>query len=372
MTVQAGVETQGRAAGEGDDADITLDDVVKAVTQGWRLLVFGSLGAGLLALAVSFLIPPTFVARAVILPPQQQSAGSAALAQLGALAGAAGAAVGIKNPADQYVGILKSQTVADRLIDRFGLLTVYEKEFKQDARKALSGASQFQAGKDGLISIEVGDKSPQRAADLANAYIEELERLLDQLALGEAKQRRIFFESQLKETHDRLTQAQVALQATGVGAETLKLSPQSAVESVARMKAQIMAQEVRIASMRGYLSEQSSDIQQATRELAALREQLRRVESSDPKGGKDDDGYLSRYRDFKYQETLFEMLARQFEMAKADEAREGVLLQVVDRASPPDRKAKPKRGLIAVSVTAVVFIGLMAFLMYRNRRESKV
>jgi tyrosine-protein kinase Etk/Wzc len=366
--VQSPIDTPSALSAPNQDDEISLAEIVQALRRRWRLISGGALGVGLVALGLSFLIPNTYIGRVLILPPQQQGGGGAALAQLGALAGAAASVAGIKNPVDQYVGILKSKTVADRLVQRFDLREVYHVTMGQDARDRLSGRTQFQAGKDGLIRIDVTDESPQRAADLANAYVEELDRLLESLALGEARQRRVFFERQLKETHEHLIQAQAALQSVGVSANTLKLNPQSAVESVARLNAQVMANEVRIAAMRGYLSEQSFEVRQAQRELAALRAQLKQMESSGPSVASGEDrAYLSRYRDFKYQETLFEVFSRQFELAKADEAREGVLLQVVDRATPADRKSAPRRSVIAVVATVVAGFLLSLMVLIRER-----
>ncbi|MEI6804797.1 MAG: Wzz/FepE/Etk N-terminal domain-containing protein [Burkholderiales bacterium] len=163
-----------------------------------RLLVLGPLVAGLLALAYSFTIPPTFTATTKFMPPQQQQSSAASLlAGLGALGGLAGAA-GIKNPADQYVAFLKSRSVQDALIDRFKLLDRYETKFRDDARNALGTNAQIASGKDGLITIDASDKDPTFAAQLANAHIEELGKLLNRLAVTEAQQRRLFFEKQRK------------------------------------------------------------------------------------------------------------------------------------------------------------------------------
>lgn len=342
-----------------EDDEISLLDIAVVIAENLRLLIFGPLAAGLIALGIAFLITPTFTARTSFLPPQQQqSAAAAMMAQLGALAGVAASAAGLKNPADQYVALLKSTSVADRLVDQFKLIELYEVDFRQDARKTLAENTKVTAGKDGLIVIEVDDHSPQRAADMANAYVAELQNLLGRLALTEAQQRRAFFEKQLEQTKARLTEAEVALAAVGVGASAIKANPEAAVEAVARLQAQVTAQEVRLASMRNYLTESSAEFQQAQSELAALRAQLRKSEASNPSaaaGG----GYVQKYRDFKYQETLFELFVRQFEVAKVDEAREGAIIQVVDRAFAPERKSKPEKAKIAILVTICVWAVLL-------------
>ena len=173
------------------------------------------------------------------MPPQaQQSAAASLIQSLGALGGVAGAAAGIKNPNDQIVALLKSRTLSDRMIDRFELMTVYKAKLRQDARKTLEGSVRVSAGKDGLISIEVDDKDPKRAASMANAYVQELSKLMGSLAMTEAQQRRVFFERQLKDAKDNMTRAELALKAGGIEADIFKSSPQAAVTAVAQVQAQ--------------------------------------------------------------------------------------------------------------------------------------
>ena len=349
-----------------EDDEISLLDLGVVVAENLRLLVLGPLAVGLAALGLSFLIAPTFTAKTTFLPPQQQqSSAAAALSQLGALSGLAASAAGLKNPSDQYVALLKSTVVADRLIERFKLMALYEAKFREDVRKTLVASTRVSAGKDGLLTVEVDDKSPQRAADIANAYLVELRTLMGTLALTEAQQRRAFFERQLEQTKARLTAAEIALGGIGVGANALKSDPKAAVEMVARLQAQVTAQEVRLASMRGYLTESAPEFRQAQLALAALRTQLEKseagAESASPAGG-----YIEKYRDFKYQETLFELFARQFELAKVDEAREGALIQVVDKALPPERKSKPAKAMIAIIATLVAGFVLLVWVFLRK------
>ena len=353
-----------------DDDEISLLDLGVVIAENLRLLVFGPLAAGLIALGASFLIPPTYTARTSFLPPQQQqSAAMSALSQLGALSGIAASAVGLKNPSDQYVALLKSNTVTDRLVDRFKLMELFEVKFRQDARKTLEGMTRISAGKDGLMVVEVDDKSPQRAADIASAYVVELRTLLGTLALTEAQQRRVFFEKQLEQTKTKLTAAEIALGATGVSASAIRADPKASVEVVARLQAQATLQEVKLASMRGYLAESAPEIKQAQTELAALRAQLNKSSAGDPKAASAG-GYIEKYRDFKYQETLFELFARQFELAKVDEAREGAVIQIVDAALPPERKSKPKKALIAIITTLAAAMLLLLWVFVRTALEN--
>jgi capsular polysaccharide biosynthesis protein len=156
-----------------EDDEISLLDLLQTVVDNLRLLILAPLAVGLAALGISFAIAPTFTAETKFLPPQQQQGMAASmLASLGALGGLAGAATGLKNPADQYVAFLKSNSIEDALIDRFKLMDRYEAEYKADARETLEGNVQIASGKDGLITVSVSDTDPQIAADIANAHIE--------------------------------------------------------------------------------------------------------------------------------------------------------------------------------------------------------
>ena len=354
-----------------DEDEINLLDLLQVVVDNLRLLVLGPLTAGLIALGVSFAIPPTFTATTVFMPPQQQQSGAAMMLQsLGALGGLAGAAAGIKNPNDQFVAFLGSNAVADALIDRFKLMERYESDLRVDARKALEGSSRISSGKDGLITIETDDKDPVFSAQLANAYVEELRQLLKRLAVTEAQQRRAFFEQQLTQTKDKLTAAEQALRASGVNSSALKSSPEVAIKAVAELQAQIVSQEVKLASMRGYLTEAAPDFKQAQTELAALRAQFAKIEKPTNAPAGADADYIARFRDVKYFETLFELFAKQFEVAKLDEAREGNVIQIVDVAQPPERKRKPKKAMVAVLATLISGFALLIFVFMRNSMNA--
>lgn len=349
-----------------EDDEISLLDLLQTLAENARLLIFGPLIVGLGALGLAFLITPTFTATTRIMTPQQQQSGAAAaLAQLGALAGAA---AGIKNPGEMYVGLLKSRSVADHLLDRFKLMDVYEAKYREDARKRLANTSQISAGKDGLITIEVDDHDPKRAAAMANAYVDELSALNGRLALTEAQQRRQFFEKELTKAKANLVRAEIALGGVGVGENVLKFNPVALGEGLATLKAQVVAKEVQLSSMRGYLTENSPDFRQAQQELAALRAQLGKIEHNRPTGGNAE--YINRYRDFKYNEVLFEQLAKQYELAKIDESREGTVIQVVDAAEPPERKSKPKKALIAILATLASGFVLLLFVFVRNALQN--
>lgn len=352
-----------------DDDEISLLDLVETLAERFWLLIIGPLIAGSAALGIAFLIPPTFTGKTVVMQPQGQQSTAAALVQsLGALGGLAGAAGGIKNPSDQIVSLLKSRTLSDRIIDRFELMSVYKVKLREDAYKALDGTVRIRANaKDGLVTVEVDDKDPKRAADIANAYIEELSRLMGRIAITEAQARRMFFEKQLKEAKDNLTRSEIALKAGGIEADVYKSSPVTAVTAVAQLQAQIAAQEVRLGAMRGYATESAPEFRQAVVELQALRSQLGKLEGAErvQAGGATTD-YITRYRDYKYHETLFELLAKQYEVARIDESRERTDLQIVDPAVIPERKSKPKRALIAIITALATGFLLVLYVFVRK------
>lgn len=356
---------------EAQEQNLRLVEVGIALAENLRLLVAGPLAAGLLALALTYAFKPTYTARTSLLPPQQQNqnAAASALASLGALGNAAGAAATLRTPGDQYLALLQSTTIADRLISEFKLMEVYDEDNLVDTRRKLDRRVDMSVGKkDGLITIEVDDKDPTRAAAMARRYVDELRRLTSRLALTEAQQRRVFFEAQLAEARDRLTQAQLALQGSGFGAGALRAEPRAAAEAYARVKAEVTATEIRLQVLRRSLADHTPEVQQQLSVLAALRSQLARLETV-PEAPKDPD-YVGRFREFKYQEALFETLARQYESARLDEAREGALIQVVDEAQVPDKKSWPKRGLTAAGVTLASFVALLWFVLRRQRWQQ--
>ncbi len=353
-----------------DDDEISLLDLLQVIVDNLRLLVLGPLVCGLSALGISFAITPTFTAKTQFLPPQQQqSAAASMLASLGALGGLAGVATGIKSPADQYIAFMKSVSLQDALVERFKLLEKYEAKLKSDARLALTSSVRIASGKDGLISVEVDDKNPKFAADLANAHVEELRNLLGRLAVTEAQQRRMFFEKQLQITKENLAKADLALKSSGINSSVLKSSPSSAVEAVARLKAGISVQEVKLGSMRNYLTESAPEFKQALTELASLKSQLIKAEKEEPATQVASD-YVARYREFRYQETMFDLFAKQFELAKVDESREGAVIQILDIAQPPERKARPKKAIIAIIATFASGIALLLIVFFRSALKN--
>ena len=260
--------------------EISLLDLLIVLAKHKKLILGLPFAAAVLAAGISLLMSNIYTATARILPPQQQQSTAAAmLGQLGALAGAAGGSLGIKNPNDLYVGMLKSRTVADNLISQFKLQALYETETMVETYMALDKVSNIAAGKDGIISIDVDDEDPKRAADMANAYVDELYKLTQNLAVTEASQRRLFFEKQLKLAKDELAGAEVAFKQTQEKTGVLQLDAQgkAMIEAVGMLRAQIAAKEVEVGALRTFATEQNPDYLRIKQELSGLRAQLGQV-----------------------------------------------------------------------------------------------
>jgi len=288
-----------------------------------KVLILGTtVGAALLSIVIALLLPQYFTAEAKLLPPQQsQSMASAMMSQLGQLApllqAAGGKDLGIRNHNDMYVAMLKSRTVADALIDRFSLMNVYHKKLREEARRRLEDLTQVAAGKDGIISVSVDDRSPGRAAEMANAYIDELEILTRTLAITDAGKRRIFFEREVKAANDELATAESQLKQTEESTGIIQLDSQAKVmlQAYADLRAQVAMKQVELQSMRSFATAENPDLIRVQPALAALQTQLSRFERGQgtrsptdlalekvPGAGLE---YIRKLREVKYRETLF-------------------------------------------------------------------
>lgn len=380
---------QNMATEEDDSKEIHLLDFLIVLARHKKLVIGMPIAAGLLAMAISLMMTPVFTSTAKIMPPQQQQGSglaAAMLGQLGSLAGAAGSIAGLKNPNDLYVGMLESRTIADNLINRFKLKERYESMTMDDARKSLDDVTDISNGKkDGMISISVNDKDPKFAAELANAYVDELTKLTHTMAISEASMRRLFFEKQLKDAKDQLADAEIALRKTQEKTGMIQLDGQvqAIISGIAQLKATIVAKEVEIEAMRTFAAGQNPDLLRAKEELRGLQAQLAKLETS--KSTKEGDfmvptgripevgvDYVRRFRDVKYYETMFEMLAKQYELAKIDEAKDSTIIQLLDKAVPAERRAKPRRSLIVLGgLIAGSILGILLAFVYEAYLQAK-
>lgn len=368
------------------EPEISLLDVTVLLVRHKRFIIRFVSGATLLSIVIALVLPVQYEATTVVLPPTQNtSMASAMLGQIGNLGGLGGLAslaggLGIKSQADMYVAFLKSRTVEDAMVQRFGLMQEYRHKRISDTRKDFENRTSVVAGaKDGLITIKVEDRDPKRAAEMANGWVDEFRKLSESLAMTEAARRRLFFEQQLQPAKENLATAEEAMRKTQQATGVLQIDSQARalIESVAILRGQVAAKEVQIEGMRSFAAEDNPDLILAKQELAALQKQLDQLAGSHRDTGSDlvlskgrvtgsEVEYLRRYRDLKYNETVYELLVKGLEVAKLDEAKEGEIVQVVDTAVPPDKKSSPHRTIIVIVSTMLAFFVAVFWIVVKQ------
>jgi tyrosine-protein kinase Etk/Wzc len=353
--------------------EISVSELFHAVMRDRWLITKATVGCGVLAAGVSLILPQWYTASASLLPPHEtQSTASMLMSQiagtgLGSLASLASKDIGLKNPNDLYVGILQSRTLKDRLIARFSFQTVYEEKILSDARKKLEKHVSLESTKDGLIHISFEDRDPGRAAAVANAYIDELRNIMQHVAVTEAARRRVFFAQEVRQAQDNLARAEEAMKDTQQTTGVIQIDSQAkaVIEAIGRLHGQIAATEVELRAMRSFATDQNSEVVLTQENLSALKAQLAKLERQQSTNPADPlltfskmPGaaltYVRRLRDVKYREAVFETLAKQFEAAKLDEAKDAAVI-------PPDRRSFPKRTLIIALTTGAALLGSILF-----------
>ena len=365
------------------EPEFLVFDLLTTLARRKGFILAWTLGMALLIGGISFLLPPQFTTSVTLLPPQQSSSsGAAALAQLGGLSMLGQGGLGLKSPVDMYVSLMRGNNVEEAMIRRFDLAKEYHTKHNYETVKMLESKVNIEANpKDGLIRLSVTDMDPARAAELANGYVEEFRKLSSTLAISEASQRRLFFEQQLDQEKDKLSAAEEELKQTQqtTGLVAMDAQARTMIQSTANLRAQIAAKAVQVSGMRTYAAPGNTDLVLAEKELQSLRAEL--AQHGDESGSSDLNGvgklpqaglqYVRKSREVKYNETLFEILARQYEAARLDEAKEGAPIQVVDPATAPDHRSGPKRlyyvlfGFLAGACISMLIV-LFQAAMLRN------
>ena len=318
-------------------------------------------------LVLCFVLPVRYTASVKIMTPQQVQSSAQLLmmnalggAGLSALASAGGGSLLLKNPNDTYVGLLESRTIADAIIQQFSLAKLYRSKDMTEARKKLASRTSVASDKSGLLVVSVTDADKWRAANMANAYIDQLRLLTKNLAVTEASQRRAFYEDQLTRAKDDLVNAEYAFR--GIQQKHGVVQPDAQVRAVigtlAALHAQIDAKQVELEALRSYSTESNPNVQIIQTQLATLRAQAQKLEVKSgptPIGGlglQDVAGagmeYLRAQHEVLYRQALFDILIKQYDAAKLDEAKQGAIIQVVEPGIPPDRRSFPKRTWVVV------------------------
>ena len=375
-------EPPARVVPSDQEPPVSLLDTALVLASRKQFILKTALVFTVITIILVFVIPVDYTSTAVMMPPQKRNSASALLGELGGLAalsggglgGSAASMLGLKKPGDLYIGLLQSETIEDAIIRQFDLMHVYKKKRLSDARKKLKSNTKILSEKSSLISIAVEDHSPTRAAAIANAYISHLHDMMSHLAISEAAQRRIFFEHEVDEEKKRLADAEEALvrteQKTGI------IQPQGQTQAVIltimQLQAQISATEVELSALRSSATNDNPKVITLESQLAGLRERLAEFEKGHPQAQAIAGDvlptvtsvptasleYLRSYREVRYHQTLFDLLARQYEMARVDEAQEAPLIQVVDPGLVPDKRSWPPRAIL--TVLAFFLGGLLA------------
>ncbi|MBM4300106.1 MAG: hypothetical protein FJ121_01025 [Deltaproteobacteria bacterium] len=381
-------EPEKKSASASDE--IYLLDYVIILAKHSRLIIFTSLAVMVLTYLILFLLPNQYTATARMLPPQQNlSMVAQVLDSLGGgmgttkpggaagLGGVAGSLLGLKSPADLYVGMLTGNTISDRISERFKLREHYDKKYLEDVRKNLNKRAQISAGRDGLITITVTDESPQRAQEMANAYIDELDSLLRSMAVREATDRLVYLEKKRTETVQNLSKAEESLRNFSEVSSVLQVDAQTRgmLEYIATLRATIDSKEVQIKVLREQATPFNYDLIKLETELKGFKEKLRDAEVQESQHLKTGDAmiatskmpalgleYLRLYRETKFQEQLYQLYIKLVELARLDEVKGATVVHVVDRAPPPEKRSNQR--LIPATTAGLGTFLFMIFLVF--------
>ena len=364
---------------EDDEAEIDLFDLFGAVWKKKWFIFFITFLCGCLALAYAFWLPFIYKAESRIMPASASSGGGGGrlaglVQQYGGLASMMGISIpsGAGGDGSVMIDIMKSNSVVDAIIDKFNLMEELEQEYRSFARKAVLKNLEVETDTkgSGIITVAYSDEDPQKAADIVNSFVEELQKKMQEISFSTAKQNRAFIERQFAETQQELTEAEEAMmryqQASGVVAMTEQYK--TLFDAIKDLSTQIAAKNVEVSSLKSYTRADNPRLKLAQSQLAAMEKELKRLEaeqlridpqsrvrvrSGDVKMSAADIPELSleyrRYdRALRVATAKYEIMYSQYESARMNEASDLSTIVVIDQALPPDYKDKPKRGRIAI------------------------
>ncbi len=335
-----------------------------------RQIAVATCGGMITGLVLCAALPNRYSATTMLMPPQQtQSTAALLMSQFAgpggsSLAALAGGGLGLKNPNDIYVGLLESGPVADAILKAFDLRAVYHSRDQTEARTTLAGNTRIHSEKNGFISVTVVDRDQARVALMANMYTEQLRSLTQRLAAAEAYQRRVFYEEQLKEAKDSLIGAETGFEQLQQRSGLVQLDAQAKamIEGLAGLRAQITTSEVELQAQRSFSTDQNPDLAMTERQLASLKAQAAHLEersnasSFTGMGLRDVAGvgmeYLRAEHELRYRQAMFDLLIKQYDAARLDEEKDAAVIQVIEPASPPDRRSSPQRVVLLLLATA--------------------
>lgn len=355
-----------------DSLEIPIGDLAAAIWQRRRWLSV-VVGLGVLASSgIALLMPNQYTSTAQLMPADQQSLSDtsmlSALAGAGSFGPSVGSLMSARTPGGTFIGILGSQTAQDAIIDRFDLRHVYHCKLYVDARKILARNTTIDEDKkSGIISIGVMDRDPNRARDIAKAYIEELDELVNRASTSSARRERIFLEERLNAIKNDLDASSVAL--SQFSSRNATLNPQSQgqalFESAARAQNELITAQGQLSALKAMYSDDNVRVREALARVYELQRQLGKMGSfgeavggADPKADQPYPSirelpilgvtYSNLFRQMVIQEGLYETLTKQYELAKVEEAKEIPVIKVLDEPQVPERKSSPYRSVIVL------------------------
>jgi capsule polysaccharide export protein KpsE/RkpR len=363
---------------------------------GRRLLFWTAIWAVVVSTAIAFLIPRRYESTASIMPPDSLSGGSGTMMAMLAekaspeLAGMAGSVLGMKNTGALFVDLVRSRTVQDDVVDRFQLQNVYGERYKQDARKILSKRTDISEDrKSGVITLTVTDKNPQRARDLAQAYVEELNHLVSEVSTSSARRERIFIEQRIAFVKGDLEDAEKQFGAFASKNTALDIKEQSKamVESAAVLQGQLIAAQSELKGLQQIYTTSNVRVRAAAARIEELQRELQKISGTDASllsdAASGDELYPSirklpllgaewadLYRRMKIQATVYELLNQQYELARIQEAKEVPTVNLIDPANLPEKKSWPPRLVIIALLTSLSLAGMVMWIIGSERIQS--
>lgn len=343
---------------------------MRALWEHRRFLSRVALYALLASALVAFLLPKQYESTARLMPPDQQSgtamATMALASKLGGLGTLGGGMVGLKSPGELFVGVLQSRTVQDDLIARFELRKTYGVRYWEDARKSLTRHTDVSEDrKSGIITIKVNDKNPRRAASMCEEYVAELNQLINQLTTSSAHRERIFLEERLDEVKHELGGAEDDFSqfASKNAAINIPEQGKAMMQAAATLQGQLIAAESELEGVRQIYTDNNVRVRAMEARVSELRRQLNKLGGKP--GNEEASGsesfypsirklpllgvaYADLYRQEKIEETVFETLTQEYELAKVEEAKEIPVVKVLDPANVPEKKSFPPRLLVMI------------------------
>lgn len=358
-------------SGEDEATEFSFFDMLQIVVDHLRLLIIVPLVLGVLAtVLVMVFVKPTYESRTRFLAPQPpQGIGAGALNSLGIQGLSGGLGATLRNPSDIYVSFMNSNKLRDPVIEQFELHKEFKGKTKDEIRQALGAMVGIKLSKENIFTISVVDKSPQRAADIANTYPANLRKIMAEFAVQEAISRRDYYLTQTANLKTKIQVMESELKSTGIDVDVLKLDMGNLVAEMANLKASISSAEIHLRSMRNYLAPTAPEYKQALSERDSLQYQLDKLRQAKPVRAQDDK-YQEKFREYVYNLELLGLLSKQAELAQFDANKNEVHLQVLDVAEPSERKFGPSYRNTLLLTTAISGFLLLIFIFIRHAFRS--